>query len=195
MFSGHTCGLTMITLFLCTYTQGLKGHKVIVVLCWLLNLSGMALILLGHEHYTIDVLIGFFVAYFLFQYYHVFANNPVLFCQKQQDLLKQRIYGSLTADDGLNKDFHLHNTVYDNKQLVFQASTIPNATRNVLHRLLTFTINFRTESTWFPFFNYLEANSTGRFDFEFHWPFTRVTILHRATIKSTLCSTFTLLKL
>ena len=51
---------------------------VIHLLSWFLNIFGMILILAAHEHYTIDVLIAFFLTSRLFLYYHSLANNAVL---------------------------------------------------------------------------------------------------------------------
>ena len=51
---------------------------VIHLLSWFCNIFGMILILAAHEHYTIDVLIAFFLTSRLFLYYHSLANNAVL---------------------------------------------------------------------------------------------------------------------
>lgn len=51
---------------------------VVHLLSWLCNILGMILILAAHEHYTIDVLIAFFLTSRLFLYYHSLANNAVL---------------------------------------------------------------------------------------------------------------------
>jgi hypothetical protein len=48
------------------------------LLSWLCNMLGMILILAAHEHYTIDVLIAFFLTSRLFLYYHSLANNAFL---------------------------------------------------------------------------------------------------------------------
>ncbi|UJR20996.1 hypothetical protein I4U23_024096 [Adineta vaga] len=76
MFSGHTVMLTLLNHCITEYTT--SDFYVIHLLSWLCNILGMILILAAHEHYTIDVLIAFFLTSRLFLYYHSLANNAVL---------------------------------------------------------------------------------------------------------------------
>lgn len=45
--------------------------------CWLLSASGVVCILIAHEHYSIDVLIGYIATTRLFWWYHTMANTHV----------------------------------------------------------------------------------------------------------------------
>lgn len=45
--------------------------------CWLLSASGVVCILVAHEHYSIDVLIGYIATTRLFWWYHTMANAHV----------------------------------------------------------------------------------------------------------------------
>lgn len=45
--------------------------------CWLLSASGVLCILIGHEHYSIDVVIGYFATTRIFWWYHTMANTHV----------------------------------------------------------------------------------------------------------------------
>ena len=60
------------------YLDTTKTYHMFHVISWLGNLFGMFLILAAHEHYTIDVLIAFYLTSRLFLYYHSLANNGVL---------------------------------------------------------------------------------------------------------------------
>ena len=42
---------------------------------WAMHLLGIFFILCSHEHYSIDVFVGFYIASCLFLYYHCLANK------------------------------------------------------------------------------------------------------------------------
>lgn len=47
-------------------------------LCWLLSASGVVCILIGHEHYSIDVVIAYIATTRTFWWYHTMANTHTL---------------------------------------------------------------------------------------------------------------------
>uniref|UniRef100_S4RLX9 Sterile alpha motif domain containing 8 n=1 Tax=Petromyzon marinus TaxID=7757 RepID=S4RLX9_PETMA len=71
MFSGHTVILTMLNFFVTEYTP-ITWHY-LHTLSWVLNLFGIFFILAAHEHYTIDVVVAFYLTTRLFLYYHTLA--------------------------------------------------------------------------------------------------------------------------
>eukprot|EP01130_Rhizamoeba_saxonica_P016985 TRINITY_DN7999_c0_g1_i1.p1 TRINITY_DN7999_c0_g1~~TRINITY_DN7999_c0_g1_i1.p1 ORF type:complete len:382 (-),score=43.92 TRINITY_DN7999_c0_g1_i1:52-1197(-) len=74
MFSGHTIMVTVLNFFIKEYTpRSLRGLH---ILTWVLNAFGMFFILAGHEHYTVDVIIAFYVTTRTFISYHHYAASP-----------------------------------------------------------------------------------------------------------------------
>jgi len=73
MFSGHTAMLTILNRFVGAYTP--VSWTVLHNICSVLNGAGMFFILAAHEHYTLDVLMGFYIATRTFQSYHTVANS------------------------------------------------------------------------------------------------------------------------
>lgn len=72
MFSGHTLILTIVNYAMLEYTPyHWRGFH---ILSWLANVFGMFFILAAHEHYSIDVIISFYISSRLFQYYHTVVN-------------------------------------------------------------------------------------------------------------------------
>ncbi|XP_077357312.1 phosphatidylcholine:ceramide cholinephosphotransferase 2-like [Festucalex cinctus] len=76
LYSGHTVMLTLSYLFIKEYSpRWMCWYQWI---CWLLSVSGVLCILVAHEHYSIDVLVGYYVTTRLFWWYHTMANTHAL---------------------------------------------------------------------------------------------------------------------
>lgn len=61
------------------------------LICWLLSLVGVVFILVAHEHYSVDVVVAYFVTSRLFYWYHTMTNNQVntLQCDAERNRLLQ----------------------------------------------------------------------------------------------------------
>ncbi|XP_026852293.2 phosphatidylcholine:ceramide cholinephosphotransferase 2 [Electrophorus electricus] len=76
LYSGHTVILTLTFLFIREYSpRSLWWYHLV---CWLLSVVGVVFILLAHEHYTVDVVVAYFITSRLFCWYHTMANNQSL---------------------------------------------------------------------------------------------------------------------
>uniref|UniRef100_A0A8C9T2J3 Sphingomyelin synthase 2b n=1 Tax=Scleropages formosus TaxID=113540 RepID=A0A8C9T2J3_SCLFO len=77
LYSGHTVMLTLTYLFIKEYSPRSVWWYHLV--CWVLSVVGVICILLGHEHYSVDVVVAYFVTSRLFWWYHAMANEQVGF--------------------------------------------------------------------------------------------------------------------
>uniref|UniRef100_A0A1A8HMW5 Phosphatidylcholine:ceramide cholinephosphotransferase 1 n=1 Tax=Nothobranchius korthausae TaxID=1143690 RepID=A0A1A8HMW5_9TELE len=76
LYSGHTVMLTLTFLFIKEYSP--KRYWWYQWLCWTLSAVGIFCILLAHDHYTVDVVVAYFITTRLFWWYHTMANQQSL---------------------------------------------------------------------------------------------------------------------
>ena len=72
--SGLSLTLTLTYLFVRRYSH---QSRLIDIITWSANMIGMACILVAKEHYSIDCLCAFALAYFLDKHYHEMADAGV----------------------------------------------------------------------------------------------------------------------
>ncbi|KAM4704139.1 phosphatidylcholine:ceramide cholinephosphotransferase 1 isoform 1-T2 [Rhinophrynus dorsalis] len=76
LYSGHTVMLTLTYLFIKEYSsRRLWWYHWI---CWGLSFVGIFCILLAHDHYTVDVVVAYYITTRSFWWYHTMANQKVL---------------------------------------------------------------------------------------------------------------------
>ncbi|XP_051737311.1 phosphatidylcholine:ceramide cholinephosphotransferase 2 [Ctenopharyngodon idella] len=78
LYSGHTVMLTLTFLFIQEYSPRSLFWRCYHVICWLLSAVGAVCILIAHEHYSVDVVVAYFITSRLFYWYHTMANNQAL---------------------------------------------------------------------------------------------------------------------
>ncbi|XP_043088486.1 phosphatidylcholine:ceramide cholinephosphotransferase 2 [Puntigrus tetrazona] len=78
LYSGHTVMLTLTFLFIQEYSPRSRLWRCYHALCWLLSAVGVVCILVAHEHYSVDVVVAYFITSRLFYWYHTMANNQAL---------------------------------------------------------------------------------------------------------------------
>ncbi|KAM4607542.1 phosphatidylcholine:ceramide cholinephosphotransferase 1 isoform 1-T3 [Polymixia lowei] len=76
LYSGHTVMLTLTYLFIKEYSP--KRFWWYHWFCWTLSAVGIFCILLAHDHYTVDVVVAYFITTRLFWWYHTLANQQSL---------------------------------------------------------------------------------------------------------------------
>ncbi|CAJ0572518.1 unnamed protein product, partial [Mesorhabditis spiculigera] len=76
IYSGHTLVLTISALFIGEYTP--RRWKIIHLLSWLVAVSGMALLIISRGHYTIDIILSYWICTRVFWTYHTLAAHPTL---------------------------------------------------------------------------------------------------------------------
>lgn len=89
LYSGHTVMLTLTYLFIKEYSP----RRFWWYHCFCLGLSavGIFFILLAHDHYTVDVVVAYFITTRLFWWYHTMANQQIL-KQKSQGNTFSRVW-------------------------------------------------------------------------------------------------------
>lgn len=87
LFSGHTVVLTLIYLFIKEYSP--RHFWWYHLICWLMSAAGIICILVAHEHYTIDVIIAYYITTRLFWWYHSMANEKTLKVSSQMNFLSR----------------------------------------------------------------------------------------------------------
>ncbi|XP_026093099.1 phosphatidylcholine:ceramide cholinephosphotransferase 2-like [Carassius auratus] len=78
LYSGHTVMLTLTFLFIQEYSPRSLLWRCYHVICWFLSAMGVIFILIAHEHYSLDVVVAYFITSRLFYWYHTMANNRTL---------------------------------------------------------------------------------------------------------------------
>lgn len=78
LYSGHTVMLTLTFLFIQEYSPRSLLWRCYHVICWFLSAVGVLFILMAHEHYSLDVVVAYFITSRLFYWYHTMANQQAL---------------------------------------------------------------------------------------------------------------------
>lgn len=71
------CHTVMIYRFTFFFTDSPRSFWWYHLLCWLMAAVGVVCILVAHEHYTVDVVVAYFITTRLFYWYHTMANLQV----------------------------------------------------------------------------------------------------------------------
>ena len=84
IYSGHTVILTVSSLLIQEYTP--RKWRPLHWLSWLVTCLGVVFVMVAHGHYTVDVLIAYYVTTRVFWMYHTMACNTIL---KVGEMLKK----------------------------------------------------------------------------------------------------------
>nr|QFF91277.1 sphingomyelin synthase 1 isoform 1 [Potamotrygon motoro]QFF91279.1 sphingomyelin synthase 1 isoform 3 [Potamotrygon motoro] len=87
LYSGHTVMLTLTYLFIKEYSP--KDWWWYHWCCWVLSIVGVFCILLAHDHYTVDVVVAYYITTRLFWWYHTMATQQVLKEASKTNFLSQ----------------------------------------------------------------------------------------------------------
>ncbi|KAM4033570.1 phosphatidylcholine:ceramide cholinephosphotransferase 1 isoform 1-T4 [Anomaloglossus baeobatrachus] len=87
LYSGHTVMLTLTYMFIKEYSP--RRFWWYHWICWFLSVVGVFCILLAHDHYTVDVVVAYYITSRCFWWYHTMANQQVLKEATPSNLLSQ----------------------------------------------------------------------------------------------------------
>lgn len=73
----NTYVLVLFSLHLPVITDSPRHFWWYHLICWLMSAAGIICILVAHEHYTVDVIIAYYITTRLFWWYHSMANEKV----------------------------------------------------------------------------------------------------------------------
>ncbi|XP_057667125.1 phosphatidylcholine:ceramide cholinephosphotransferase 2-like isoform X2 [Diorhabda carinulata] len=93
IYSGHTVILTFTFLLVSEYTP--KKLYLLHWLYWILSCVGVIMLEISHGHYSIDVIIAYFITTRTFWTYHTFANNSLLKQHSPNNLMGREWWFSL----------------------------------------------------------------------------------------------------
>jgi len=87
IYSGHTVMLVLGYLVISEYSP--RNFWALHWLAWFNALVGVVMVLWAHGHYTVDIIIAYYVTTRLFWTYHTLANNSQLLKQNNYNLLSR----------------------------------------------------------------------------------------------------------
>lgn len=87
IYSGHTVILTMAYLLIREYTP--RKCVFLHYISWAMSFTGVIMVLLARGHYTVDVIIAYYVTTRVFWMYHTMANNNNLKVAGNQNYLSR----------------------------------------------------------------------------------------------------------
>lgn len=93
IYSGHTVMLVLSYLVISEYSP--RNFLVLHWAAWVNALVGVFMVLIAHGHYTIDIIIAYYVTTRLFWTYHTLANNAQLLKQNGNNYLGREWWFSI----------------------------------------------------------------------------------------------------
>lgn len=143
----------------------LDSPKRCLLIHWLTGLMalvGVIMVLVAHGHYTVDVLIAYYVTTRLWYIYHTLANNINLKVRnvfKHLKILTLKLNGILIClfNGGLH-EYKIHSIKKETNEASFFLLQ-QHGPNNSLSRLW-----------WFPLFKYFEKNIGGPVPRQYDWP-------------------------
>ncbi|XP_038677207.1 phosphatidylcholine:ceramide cholinephosphotransferase 1 isoform X2 [Scyliorhinus canicula] len=142
LYSGHTVMLTLTYLFIKEYSP--KQWWWYHWSCWILSIVGVFCILLAHDHYTVDVVVAYYITTRLFWWYHTMANQQAAttaHTEGKWEIESQREESMTWRDVNSSGESRIER--HSSQEQVLKE---PSET------------NFLSQVWWYKFFRFLESN-------------------------------------